>query len=411
MSALLSRTHIYRALSGGRSVVAVSDDDSPLDYGLLFALVGISLVGVVMIASASMPFADKLYGDPFYFARRQLFILSMGFVGGVIMFRVSMARWERFGPLLIVFSLVCLALVLVPGIGREVNGSRRWIDLGIITLQVSEAVKLFIIIYMSGYLVRRGELVQTTLGGFVNPLILIMVASALLLLEPDFGAAVVIVMTAMLMLFIAGARLHQFIALVSGLAAISYLLIWTSPYRLQRFASFRNPWDDPFGSGFQLSQSLIAIGSGSWNGVGLGNSVQKLFYLPEAHTDFVFAIVSEELGLIGASLTIGVFVFIVWRCFALARRADSMGMRFPGFVALGIGIWIGLQSFINIGVNMGVLPTKGITLPMFSYGGSSALVFSLSFAILMRVDYEVRQRALEDLKPTRRAKSSVSGND
>ncbi|MBX2825648.1 MAG: putative lipid II flippase FtsW [Gammaproteobacteria bacterium] len=392
---------MFRSRTQNREVITVSDYDSPIDPGLLMALVGIALFGVVLITSSSMPFSEKLYGDPFYFARRQIIVLAMGFVGAVLLFRVPLARWEQFGPALVIISLFFLLLVLVPGIGREVNGSRRWIDLGFITLQVSEAVKLCIIVYLSGYLVRRGELVQTTLGGFLNPLLLIMVASALLLAEPDFGAAVVIVMTAMLMLFIAGVRLHQFVALVSGLALVGYLLIWTSEYRLQRFASFRNPWEDPFGSGFQLSQSLIAIGSGSWSGVGLGNSVQKLFYLPEAHTDFVYAIAAEELGLIGSALIIGLFVFIVWRCFQLAWRADALGMRFAGFVALGIGIWIGLQSFINIGVNMGVLPTKGITLPMMSYGGSSALIFSFSFAILLRVDYEVRLRALETLKPSR----------
>jgi len=391
-------TFMTRSVLGKTDVVVGSSYQSSLDWQLLFALMGIALFGAVMITSASMPFAEKVYGDPFYFTKRQLFFLLIGFVGAVGFFCVSLATWERLGPALIIFSLICLALVLVPGIGKKVNGSQRWIDLGFMTVQVSEAVKLFIVIYLAGYLVRRGELVQTTLGGFISPLVLIMLASALLLLEPDFGAAVVIVLTSMLMLFIAGARLYQFVALVSGLTLLGYLLIWSSPYRLERFASFRNPWDDPFGSGFQLSQSLIAIGSGSWDGVGLGNSIQKLFYLPEAHTDFVFAILCEELGLIGSIGTIGVFIFIVWRCFSLARVAHEQGNRFAGFVALGIGVWIGLQSFINIGVNMGVLPTKGITLPMMSYGGSSALIFSFSFAILMRVDFEIRQGALRALK-------------
>lgn len=401
-------TLVTRSVLGQKDVVVGSTYTSALDWQLLVALIGMSLFGVVMITSASMPFAEKMYGDPFYFTKRQMFFLLLGFVGAVFVFCITMATWERLGPALIVFSLVCLALVLVPWIGKEVNGSRRWIDLGFVTIQVSEAVKLFIVIYLAGYLVRRGELVQTTLGGFVSPLVLIMLASALLLLEPDFGAAVVVILTAMLMLFIAGVRLYQFIALVAGLAALGYLLIWTSPYRLDRFASFRNPWDDPFGSGFQLSQSLIAIGSGSWNGVGLGSSIQKLFYLPEAHTDFVFAILCEELGLIGSVFTIGLFVFVVWRCFSMARVAHEQGNRFSGFVALGIGIWIGLQSFINIGVNMGVLPTKGITLPMMSYGGSSALIFSFSFALLMRVDYEIRRNALRSLKADVQAAGKVN---
>jgi len=247
----------------------------------------------------------------------------------------------------------------------------------------------------AGY--RHGELVQTSVQGFLNPLALIIVASGLLVLEPDFGAAVVILMTAMIMLFIAGARLLQFFLLAAALFVLGYFLIWSSDYRWERFVSFQNPWADPFGSGFQLAQSLIAIGSGSWNGVGLGSSIQKLFYLPEAHTDFVFAILAEELGLIGSIATIMLFCFIVVRCFSIARLAHENGQRFSGFVALGIGIWIGLQSFVNIGVNMGVLPTKGITLPMMSYGGSSALIFSCSFAILMRVDYEMRRQSLLSL--------------
>ena len=390
-------TLVSQAQSGPRKVVATAVDDAPVDWVLLFLLVGIALIGAVMITSASMPFAEKAYGDPFYFAKRQLIFLAMGFGLAVAVFTVPLSRWERFGPSLLIFSIICLGLVLVPGIGKEVNGSQRWIDLGIITVQVSEAVKLFIIIYLSGYLVRRGELVQTTLGGFVYPLLLILGASALLLLEPDFGAAVVIILTSMLMLFIAGVRKSQFVTLLLCLTVVGYLLIWTSEYRMLRFASFRNPWADPFGSGFQLSQSLIAIGSGGWSGVGLGNSVQKLFYLPEAHTDFVFAILCEELGMPGAAFVIGVFAFVIWRCFMLAKRAHVQGNRFAGFLALGIGCWIGLQSFINIGVNMGVLPTKGITLPMMSYGGSSALIFSFAFAVLIRVDYEVRARAFQDL--------------
>ena len=408
MNGMLAKALVFRTRTGNRSVIAASSDNSPIDLSLLFALTGMVLLGLVMMASSSIPFAEKVYNDPFYFARRQLLFLTLGLVLALVVFRIPMRHWERVGPSLIIFSMVCLALVLVPGIGREVNGSRRWIDLGIITIQVSEAVKFCIVIYLSGYLVRRGVLVQTTFGGFVKPLLLIMLASALLLAEPDFGAAVVIVMTAMLMLFIAGARLYQFVALVSGLTAVAALLIFTSRYRMERFASFQNPWEDPFGTGFQLSQSLIAIGSGSWSGVGLGNSVQKLFYLPEAHTDFVFAILCEELGLIGAFATISLFGFVVWRCFALAKRAEELGLRFSGYVALGLGIWVGLQSFINIGVNMGALPTKGITLPMMSYGGSSVLIFSVSFAVLMRIDYEVRLQALHALKPGRSKKRAAT---
>ena len=257
-------------------------------------------------------------------------------------------------------------------------------------MQVSETVKLLIIVYLAGYLVRRGHLVQSTFGGFLRPLVLMGVVSTLLLLEPDFGASVVIVGTALLMLFVAGVRFSQFAALVGVVGTLGAVLIAASPYRMRRFASFLDPFSDPFDSGFQLTQSLIAIGSGGVAGVGFGQSVQKLFYLPEAHTDFLFAIIAEELGLIGALALVCVYGFIVVRCFRLSAEAEAQGNRFAGHVALGIGIWIGLQAFINIGVNMGVLPTKGITLPLVSYGGSSAVVFAAAFALLLRIESDVR---------------------
>ena len=359
------------------------------DHALLVALIALGLFGAVMIASASMAFAERVYGSPFYFVSRQLLFLAIGLFVGTLAFRVPLSLWERYGPHLIIVSMFALLLVLVPGIGHEVNGSRRWIDLGLFTVQVSETVKLFIIVYLAGYLVRRGHLVQTTFGGFLRPLVLICVASALLLIEPDFGAAVVIVLTAMIMLFVAGVRFTQFAALLALLGTVGVALIALSPYRAARFASFLDPWSDPFGSGFQLTQSLIAVGSGGLTGVGFGSSVQKLFYLPEAHTDFLFAVLCEELGLVGALVLIGLYAFIVWRCFRLARLADERGRHFAGHVALGTGVWIGLQSFINMGVNVGVLPTKGITLPLMSYGGSSAIVFAVTFSLLLRVEWEL----------------------
>lgn len=361
------------------------------DHALLVAIIGLGLLGAVMIASASMAFAAKNYGQPFHFVSRQLVFLALGAVLGAFLYRLPLAIWEKYGPHMIIAALVALALVLIPGIGKEVNGSRRWIDLGVFTVQVSETVKLLIIVYLAGYLVRRGHLVQTTFGGFLRPLALMGVASALLLLEPDFGASVVIVGTALLMLFVAGVRFSQFAALIGVVGTIGALLIALSPYRMRRFVSFLDPFSDPFNSGFQLTQSLIAIGSGGVTGVGFGSSVQKLFYLPEAHTDFLFAVLAEELGLVGALALIALFGFIVFRCFRLSREAEEQGNRFGGFIALGIGIWIGLQSFINLGVNMGVLPTKGITLPLMSYGGSSAIVFAAAFALLLRVEWEVRQ--------------------
>ena len=360
-------------------------------YALLMAVIALSLFGVVMIASASMAYAEKNYGMPLYFASRQLTFLFIGLIAGTVLYQAPLSAWEKYGPYLIIVSLVFLLLVLL--IGKEVNGSKRWIDLGVFTVQVSETVKLFIIVYLAGYLVRRGELVQNTIGGFMRPLGLILIASVLLLLEPDFGAVVVIVLTACAMLFIAGVKLKQFMVLLVSLAVTGTLLIVLSPYRARRLASFLDPFDDPFASGFQLTQSLIAIGSGGITGTGLGNSVQKLLYLPEAHTDFLFAVMCEEFGFIGVIVVVALYGFILWKSFNLAKIADQQGNRFAGYLALGIGVWIGLQSFINIGVNMGILPTKGITLPMMSYGGSSAIVFILSFTVLLRIELETRQFA------------------
>ena len=402
MSSLVSRIATGR-LSIDELPEVESSTSTSEDHTLLLAIIGLGLFGAVMIASASMAFAAETFGSPFYFVSRQLFFLAVGAFVGVAVFRLPLSVWEKYGPHLILLSLFFLLLVLVPGIGKEVNGSRRWIDLGVFTVQVSETVKLFIIVYLSGYLVRRGYLVQNTFGGFLRPLVLMGIASALLLLEPDFGAAVVIVLTAMSMLFVAGVRFTQFVALMSFLGVIDTLLIMMSPYRMRRFIGFLDPFSDPYDTGFQLTQSLIAIGSGGFTGVGFGSSVQKLFYLPEAHTDFLFAVLCEELGLVGAVALIALYGFIVWRCFRLSRIAEEQGNRFAGYVALGIGVWIGLQSFINMGVNLGVLPTKGITLPLMSYGGSSAVVFAVTFALLLRVEWELNQNADRQVTTSKRS--------
>ncbi|HBR96855.1 MAG TPA: putative lipid II flippase FtsW [Gammaproteobacteria bacterium] len=361
-----------------------------VDWALLAVIVALSLLGATMVFSASMPFAEKQYGDPFFFINRQMVFMLAGVAIGYGLFQVPVDRWESVGPMLLIAGLVLLALVLVPGIGKEVNGSRRWLNIGFIGIQVSEAVKLFIVVYLAGYLVRRGERVQRELGAFIRPLILICLAGFLLMLEPDFGATVVIVMTAMAMLFVGGVQFRQFLLLICGFAVTLALLVWISPYRMKRLTSFLDPWADPFNNGFQLSQSLIAIGSGSWQGVGLGNSVQKLLYLPESHTDFLFAVYAEEMGLIGVIILIALFAFLVLRCLKIASQAEEVGNRFAAFVAFGIAIWVGMQAFINIGVNMGVLPTKGITLPLMSYGGSSVLMMAVTFALIMRIDHETR---------------------
>jgi len=350
------------------------------DYALLVSILGLGLFGAVMIGSASMDYAAQNNGSPFYFVIRQLIFLTLGSFLGVLTFKFPLSIWEKYGPQLIIISLVFLLLVLVPGIGKSVNGSQRWISVGLFTIQVSEAVKLFVIVYLAGYLVRRGYLVQTTFGGFFRPLALICVAGVLLLLEPDFGAAVVIIATSVIMILVAGVRFSQFIAIVAALGSIGVVLVITEPYRARRFVSFLDPFADPFNSGFQLTQSLIAVGSGGLTGVGFGNSV-------------LFAVLCEELGLVGAVLLVLTYAFIVWRSFQLAGIADRQGNRFAGFLALGIGSWVGLQSFVNIGVNLGLLPTKGITLPLVSYGGSSAVIFAITFSLLLRIEWELRQNA------------------
>ena len=290
--------------------------------------------------------------------------------------------------ILLALSFVMVILVLIPGIGKTVNGSTRWIPIGVLNLQVSEIVKLFLMVYVAGYLVRHGEQVRSTLWGFLKPMMLIGLVCMFLLLEPDFGASVVIMMTVLGMTFLAGVRFTQFVAVITLFGSAAALLVVTSPYRLQRLTAFVNPWADPFDSGFQLTQSLIAIGSGGWTGVGLGSSVQKLFYLPEAHTDFLFAVLAEELGLIGVVVVISLYTALVFRAFMIARKAETCGNQFASYLSYGIGIWLGLQAFINIGVNMGVLPTKGLTLPLMSYGGSSLIVVSASIGLLLRISYE-----------------------
>jgi cell division protein FtsW len=300
-----------------------------------------------------------------------------------------MQVWRTLGPLMLLVGLALLLLVLVPAVGHEVNGSRRWISFGVINLQVSEPARLCFIIYLAGYLVRRNKAVRDEFVGFLRPMLLLSLACAALLAEPDFGAAVVLLATALTMLFVAGARIRDFLLFFSVAVVGMALLAVASPYRMQRLTSFLDPWSDPFNSGFQLTQSLIAIGRGEWLGVGLGNSVQKLFYLPEAHTDFVFAVFAEEFGLLGSLVLIGVFLALLWRVFNLAVRAVNAERFFEAYISIGLGTWLGLQAFINVGVNMGILPTKGLTLPLVSYGRSSLIVMMIAIALLLRIHHEL----------------------
>jgi cell division protein FtsW len=361
-----------------------------LDYWLLGAALALTAIGLVMVSSASISLAERELGQPFYYAIRQSIYIGTGALVGALVYRVHL-NWLQQGSLvLLVGGFSLLIVVLIPGIGHEVNGSVRWINTGLFRLQVSEPAKLMILIYLASYLARHGEEVRTHISGFIKPLAMLLLASLLLLLEPDFGATVVLIVTAMGMIFVAGVRLLQFSGVI-GLAGLSLAgLAVSSPYRMERLTTFLNPWADPFDSGFQLTQSLIAIGRGEWLGVGLGASIQKLFYLPEAHTDFVFAVLAEEVGLLGVLTVIALYVLLVWRAFIIAAQAEKAGNAFAAFLAYGIGIWFALQSFINMGVNMGILPTKGLTLPLMSYGGSSMVVMCAAVAVLLRVDYETR---------------------
>jgi cell division protein FtsW len=357
--------------------------------GVLIVITGVLLcLGLVMVASASITVADRQLGQPFFYLYRQLIATGLGVMAAMFMLKVRLANWERASMWLLGLAMLLLVLVLIPGIGKMVNGSRRWIPLGILNVQVSELVKLWMLIYVAGYLVRKGEEVRSSLWGFIKPMVLVGLAGVLLLLEPDFGASVVIIATVLAMMFIGGVSFIQFAAFITLFGTAAAGLIMSSPYRMERLTAYLNPWADPFNTGFQLTQSLIAIGSGSLTGLGLGNSVQKLFYLPEAHTDFVFAVMAEEFGLMGVLLVISLFAAFITRAFMIARRAEARGNLFAAYVAYGIGVWLGLQSFINIGVNMGLLPTKGLTLPLMSYGGSSLIVVMAAIGLLLRIHYE-----------------------
>lgn len=350
--------------------------------GLLFA------VGVMMVASASMGVAESLYGNAFYFFTRHLIYLVVGLLAGLVAYQLPVAFWQRMGWPLLIVATVLLVMVLIPHVGRRVNGSMRWLGLGPITIQPSELAKLFVVNFMAGYLVRRGEEVRSRWSGFIKPFVVLSIIVGLLLLEPDFGSVVVAMSAVIGMLFLAGTPLPQFMVLIFGSAGLGALIAIAEPYRWKRLTAFTDPWADQFDTGYQLTQSLIAFGRGEWWGVGLGNSVQKLFYLPEAHTDFVFAVFAEEFGLVGVSLVIMLFFALVACSLNIGRRAEEAGNHFGGYLANGIGLLIGVQALINIGVNTGFFPTKGLTLPLISYGGSSLVVVFVMLAILLRVDAE-----------------------
>jgi cell division protein FtsW len=340
------------------------------------------------MTSASITIADRQVHEPLYYLERQGTGVLLGLLAAILAMTIPTNVWERVAIPLLVLAFVFLIIVLIPGVGHEVNGSRRWLRMGAMNFQASELARVLLLMYLASYVVRRQSELKEDIKGFLKPLGILIGAGGLLLLEPDFGAATVLMATGLGILFIAGVKLRHFIALVTLAAAGLALIAVTSAYRLKRLTTFLDPWADPFNSGFQLTQSLIAIGRGELFGVGLGSSVQKLFYLPEAHTDFVFAVLAEELGLAGVIVTLALFVTLVWRAFHISRLAAEAGLAFQAYCAAAFGMWLGLQTFINIGVNLGLLPTKGLTLPLMSYGGSSIMVTLGWLGVLMRIHHE-----------------------
>jgi cell division protein FtsW len=357
----------------------------PVTLALVLALL---LFGLIMLTSASISIAAHDTGNPFYFIERQLIAVLLGVAGGIVAFSFKCERLERLSPALLVLATVLLLAVLVPGLGERVNGGRRWLHLAGFSFQISDLARVLVLIYVASYAARHQHELGESFGGLAKPLGMLTLFSVLMLAEPNFGGALVLFATGFGMLFLAGARpRHVFGITLAATIAFTVLAV-TSPYRMRRLTGFLDPWSQPYGAGFQLTQSLIAIGRGKLFGVGLGNSVQKLFYLPEAYTDFLFAVLCEELGLAGALLTIALFVGLIWRAFQIAGRAGRAGLTFHQLLAAGFGLWLGMQAFINIGVNMGVLPTKGLPLPLMSYGRSNVITTLIWIGILLRIHHE-----------------------
>ncbi|WP_018015252.1 putative lipid II flippase FtsW [Teredinibacter turnerae] len=371
-----------------QALASISVENTTMDRSLIAAAALLLSVGMVMVASSSMDFAFATYGDPWFFVKKQCLFLCVGILGGAIIASVPTDIWQKYAGVLLLVGLVLLLAVLVPGIGKVVNGSRRWLDLGPVGIQASELAKFCFIIYFASYLARKNEEVKARWAGFFKMVMVLGLAAILLLAEPDFGSAVVLSMTLSCMMFVAGIPVFRFaIIALFGLASM-FSLAYLSPYRWERIVAFMDPWSRQFDSGYQLVQSLIAFGRGEWFGAGLGNSLQKLFFLPEAHTDFIFAIYAEEFGFVGAILLVVLYGFFVWRMIALARIALSRQKLFSGFLVFGIAGMFAMQAFINMGVASGLLPTKGLTLPLISYGGSSLLICCLLIALVFRVSWE-----------------------
>lgn len=364
------------------------------DYYLIGSVSALISLGLIMIYSASIAIAESEHGEAgsLYYLTRHVSYILIGLISGAIAFQIPTRVWRTFVPYLFLGGVLLLVLVLIPGIGREINGSQRWISLVVVNFQPSELMKLLMILYVSDYVVRKSSYLNDLRRGFLPLWFVIGMVGVLLLREPDYGAFVVITAIAVVIMFLGGMSLKLFAGLGSALLIGFVLLVLFEPYRMDRIIAFMDPWADPFGKGYQLSHALIAFGRGEWFGVGLGGSVEKLFYLPEAHTDFLLAVLAEELGFTGVMVVMLLFACLLIRAYQIGRLAASLENYFSALVAQGIGIWLGLQALINMGVNMGVLPTKGLTLPLMSFGGSSIVVSCIALAILLRIDSENRQR-------------------
>ncbi|MCL9684775.1 putative lipid II flippase FtsW [Legionella maioricensis] len=372
----------------------VSKPISLYDKWLIGAVFGLLIIGLMMVASSSVMISTKYFHQPFHFLIRQACYLFAGLMVALVVIRTDSSFWEKISMPMLIVCLFMLLIVLIPGIGRTVNGSRRWLAFGPIGIQVSEMAKLTMIFYLSGYLVRQQKAVSESIVGFIKPMMILGVVSVLLLLEPDFGATVVISGTVMALLFLAGVKLRYYIGLMLLVISALALLAVSSPYRVARLTAFLDPWADQYNSGYQLTQSLIAFGRGGWFGSGLGESIQKLLYLPEAHTDFLFAVLAEELGLVGILVVMALYSILVIRGLTIGYTAHTQERLFASFTAYGLTFWLALQAAINMGVNAGLLPTKGLTLPLLSYGGASMVINCVVIALLLRIDHENRWQSL-----------------
>ena len=373
------------------------------DRGFVILAIAMYMIGLVMVATSSMPVAERLFGNPFHFVLRHgiYIVLSIGIAA--IALQIPMSWWQKNSGALLLLGMFLLLVVLL--IGRSVNGSTRWIAIGPITIQAAEPAKLFFFCYLSAYLVRRRDEVMENLKGFIKPLIVFFLLAIMLLAQPDLGTIIVMFVTTFGLLFLAGAKLWQFVSVATvGVTALSLLAIF-EPYRWRRITSFMDPWQDPFGSGYQLTQSLMAYGRGEVLGQGLGNSIQKLEYLPEAHTDFVMAVLAEEFGFVGIAVILLLSFVLVYKALVLGRKALSKEKYFEGFFAYAIAIWFCFQAAVNVGASAGMVPTKGLTMPLISYGGSSMIIMTIAVVILIRIDHELRLQSIQATSTKGRKKS------